>query len=229
MSGATGSYFARRSISTASGGDPSAASSLRLGNIRLVRVGSSSLQDILCDVRKQPISTNATQATLCTLSKDLCNKNHVKRRNTARRLYSQSSGEHANKNAIKNNKTNDAVVESTNSTNNAAEGTTSSQSPSNQQHINQLQPPSEPSIHNISYLPASLQPYAHLARLDKPIGTFLLLHPCLWSTAFASPPTPEFVSICALFGLGSFIMRGAGCTINDMWDAKYDREVERTR
>ena len=96
MSGATGSYFARRSISTASGG-ASAASSLRLGNIRLVRVGSS-LQDIR-DLRFKPLSTNANKATpLCTLSKDSCNKNHGKRRNhttlfTARRLYSQSSGE----------------------------------------------------------------------------------------------------------------------------------------
>jgi len=92
--------------------------------------------------------------------------------------------------------------------------------------------PSEPSIHNISYLPKSFHPYAHLSRFDKPIGTFLLLHPCLWSTALASPPgstLPEYLGLCALFGVGSFVMRGAGCTINDMWDAKYDREVERTK
>jgi 4-hydroxybenzoate polyprenyltransferase len=91
-------------------------------------------------------------------------------------------------------------------------------------------PPSEPSIHNISYLPESLQPYAHLSRLDKPIGTYLLLHPCLWSTALASPPgaLPD-LKLCALFATGAFVMRGAGCTINDMWDANFDREVERTR
>jgi len=89
---------------------------------------------------------------------------------------------------------------------------------------------SEPSIHNISYIPKSLQPYAHLARLDKPIGTFLLLHPCLWSTALAAPigSLPD-VKLCTLFGIGSFIMRGAGCTINDMWDSQYDRNVERTK
>jgi len=89
---------------------------------------------------------------------------------------------------------------------------------------------SEPSIHNISYIPKSLQPYAHLARLDKPIGTFLLLHPCLWSTALAaSLGTLPDIKLCTLFGIGSFIMRGAGCTINDMWDSQYDRNVERTK
>jgi len=88
----------------------------------------------------------------------------------------------------------------------------------------------EPSIHNISYIPKSLQPYAHLARLDKPIGTFLLLHPCLWSTALAAPlGTLPDIKLCTLFSIGSFIMRGAGCTINDMWDSQYDRNVERTK
>ena len=96
---------------------------------------------------------------------------------------------------------------------------------------------SEPSIHDISYIPTSLQPYAHLARLDKPIGTMLLLHPCLWSTTLAYTPIsiydittvttlPNFISTCTLFAIGSFIMRGAGCTINDMWDSKYDKNVE---
>jgi len=103
--------------------------------------------------------------------------------------------------------------------------------------------PSEPSIHNISYLPPSLLPYAHLARLDKPIGTMLLLHPCLWSTALAytsllstataaaaATASPmAFTILCTKFALGSFIMRGAGCTINDMWDAKYDKQVTRTK
>jgi len=89
---------------------------------------------------------------------------------------------------------------------------------------------SEPSIHNISYIPKSLQPYAHLARLDKPIGTFLLLHPCLWSTALAAPiGTLPDIKLCTLFSIGSFVMRGAGCTINDMWDSQYDKDVERTK
>lgn len=79
-------------------------------------------------------------------------------------------------------------------------------------------------------LPSSLQPYARLARLDKPIGTMLLLWPCCWSTALAAPPGcfPD-PTLLALFATGSFVMRGAGCTINDMWDADYDRSVARTR
>ena len=97
----------------------------------------------------------------------------------------------------------------------------------------------------ISLLPSSLRPYARLARIDKPIGTFLLLHPCLWSIALATSPSVTIATSCcenalphaasstmslvALFGVGSFVMRSAGCTINDMWDSKYDGSVERTR
>ena len=88
-------------------------------------------------------------------------------------------------------------------------------------------------------LPESIKPYGQLARIDKPIGTMLLLWPCLWSTAIASSPTildssissPILIGdpkLLALFTTGSFLMRGAGCTINDMWDAKYDKSVART-
>ena len=87
-------------------------------------------------------------------------------------------------------------------------------------------------------LPESIKPYGQLARVDKPIGTMLLLWPCLWSTALASSPTvldPFIASpiigdpkLIALFTTGSFLMRGAGCTINDMWDAKFDKSVART-
>ena len=82
----------------------------------------------------------------------------------------------------------------------------------------------------IDPLPLSLQPYARLARLDKPIGTMLLLWPCCWSTALAAPPgcLPD-PKLLALFATGSFVMRGAGCTINDMWDAEYDKSVARTK
>ena len=79
------------------------------------------------------------------------------------------------------------------------------------------------------YLPSSLQPYARLARVDKPIGTWLLLWPCFWSTAMATPhaslPDPYLLG---LFTAGAFIMRGAGCTINDMWDQDFDKRVNRT-
>jgi 4-hydroxybenzoate polyprenyltransferase len=69
-----------------------------------------------------------------------------------------------------------------------------------------------------------------LARLDKPIGTMLLLWPCCWSTALAAPAgcLPD-AKLLALFATGSFVMRGAGCTINDMWDADFDKSVTRTK
>jgi len=79
------------------------------------------------------------------------------------------------------------------------------------------------------FLPPAVQPYARLARIDKPIGTWLLLWPCLWSTALAAPSgsLPDSV-LLGLFATGAFVMRGAGCTINDMWDRRYDAQVSRT-
>jgi 4-hydroxybenzoate polyprenyltransferase len=79
-------------------------------------------------------------------------------------------------------------------------------------------------------LPAWAWPYAALGRWDRPIGTWLLLWPCFWSTALAAPAgAPPDASLLALFGVGAFAMRGAGCTINDLWDRDIDRQVERTR
>ena len=72
--------------------------------------------------------------------------------------------------------------------------------------------------------------FAQLARWDRPIGTWLLLWPCAWSVALAAPPgAPPDLGPCALFGVGAFAMRGAGCTINDLWDRDIDRQVERTK
>jgi 4-hydroxybenzoate polyprenyltransferase len=126
---------------------------------------------------------------------------------------------------------------------------------------------SDPSMVNWvdDYLPSSLRPYAHLSRMDKPIGTWLLLWPCYWSTAMAagvnvphnvdvnSTTTSSTSSIIidkttalttnnlslfdilpdpkllGLFTIGAFVMRGAGCTINDLWDRDLDRQVERTK
>ncbi|SNX83458.1 related to COQ2 -para-hydroxybenzoate--polyprenyltransferase [Melanopsichium pennsylvanicum] len=79
----------------------------------------------------------------------------------------------------------------------------------------------------------SFQPYLALSRFDKPIGTWLLYWPCVWSIVLASHTlglsytVPLFYTV--LFGVGAIVMRGAGCTINDMWDAKMDRMVERTK
>ncbi|KAL0033263.1 hypothetical protein WJX77_001009 [Trebouxia sp. C0004] len=79
-------------------------------------------------------------------------------------------------------------------------------------------------------LPARLLPYAHLMRLDKPIGTWLLVWPCFWSIALAAPPgsLPDPV-LLALFGTGAILLRGAGCTVNDLWDRDLDNKVERTK
>ncbi|KAI8495488.1 Para-hydroxybenzoate--polyprenyltransferase, mitochondrial precursor (PHB:polyprenyltransferase) [Branchiostoma belcheri] len=78
--------------------------------------------------------------------------------------------------------------------------------------------------------PKHVRPYLELIRLDKPIGSWLLFWPCAWSIGMASTPGqfPDF-GLLFLFGLGSVIMRGAACTINDLWDRDIDRKVARTR
>lgn len=85
----------------------------------------------------------------------------------------------------------------------------------------------------LSQLPSSWVPYAELARLDKPAGTAYLFLPCVFSTLLAAPwshSSPSAVlSTTALFATGAFIMRGAGCTINDLWDRNLDPHVARTR
>lgn len=77
-------------------------------------------------------------------------------------------------------------------------------------------------------LPVRLRPYARLMRLDRPIGTWLLLWPCLWGLTLASDGWPRAWEM-VLFALGAIVLRGAGCVINDMWDRDLDRRVERTR
>ena len=81
------------------------------------------------------------------------------------------------------------------------------------------------------FLPAAARPYARLARLDRPIGTWLLLFPCWWSIAFASPQplSRESLILFATFGIGALTMRGAGCTFNDICDRDFDAQVARTR
>lgn len=73
-------------------------------------------------------------------------------------------------------------------------------------------------------------PYARLMRIDRPIGSWLLFWPCGWSIALSAPAGcwPDLWTL-TLFGAGAFIMRGAGCTINDMWDRDIDGKVARTR
>lgn len=77
---------------------------------------------------------------------------------------------------------------------------------------------------------STLQPYMKLMRIDKPIGSWLLFWPCGWSIAMsAAPGSLPDLQMLALFGLGAFVMRGAGCTINDMWDRDIDDKVSRTK
>jgi len=76
------------------------------------------------------------------------------------------------------------------------------------------------------------RPYLRLARLDRPIGSWLLLLPCWWSAALAagiSHHVSRLVFVVALFFVGAFAMRGAGCTWNDITDRDLDAKVERTR
>lgn len=97
------------------------------------------------------------------------------------------------------------------------------------------QPYLSPTNGLLFYLPRSWVPYAELIRIDKPAGTYYLFLPCLFSTFLAASithpvPTPSTVfGTSALFFLGALIMRGAGCTINDLWDRNLDPHVERTR
>jgi len=81
------------------------------------------------------------------------------------------------------------------------------------------------------HAPASLKPYVQLARLDRPIGWWLLLLPCWQSSALASASLsqpPDFRNL-SLFFIGAVVMRGAGSTYNDLVDRDIDARVARTR
>lgn len=82
------------------------------------------------------------------------------------------------------------------------------------------------------WAPLSWRPYARLARLDRPIGWWLLLWPCWWSAALAAvaagAPYPNPWHL-VLFLVGAIVMRGAGCTYNDVVDRDVDAQVTRTR
>jgi 4-hydroxybenzoate polyprenyltransferase len=76
------------------------------------------------------------------------------------------------------------------------------------------------------------RPYLRLSRFDRPIGSWLLLMPCWWSAALAAGVIGDIGQLprnIALFFVGAFVMRGAGCTWNDITDRDLDALVERTR
>ena len=84
------------------------------------------------------------------------------------------------------------------------------------------------------FAPARWRPYLRLSRADRPVGTWLLLIPCLWATALAAasdPAGPGLTDIwlVASSAVGAFLMRGAGCTWNDLTDRDIDAAVARTR
>jgi 4-hydroxybenzoate polyprenyltransferase len=81
------------------------------------------------------------------------------------------------------------------------------------------------------YAPDWLKPFARLARWDRPIGVWLLFWPCAWSAALVATatgrPAPDLFHLF-LFLIGAFVMRGAGCTWNDIVDRDIDAKVART-
>jgi 4-hydroxybenzoate polyprenyltransferase len=82
------------------------------------------------------------------------------------------------------------------------------------------------------FLPDSALPYAQLMRLDRPIGWWLLLLPCWWGLVVGQIALGGGVPNmwhAGLFSAGAIVMRGAGCTLNDMADVDFDAKVERTR
>jgi 4-hydroxybenzoate polyprenyltransferase len=81
---------------------------------------------------------------------------------------------------------------------------------------------------NTTALRTKLDHYERLMRLDKPIGTLLLLWPTLWALWIAAAGQPTWALI-VIFSVGTLLMRSAGCVMNDLADAGYDRHVERTR
>jgi 4-hydroxybenzoate polyprenyltransferase len=83
-----------------------------------------------------------------------------------------------------------------------------------------------------THAPAWMRPYFRLSRFDRPIGSWLLLMPCWWSASLAAGASGNVRALpwlIALFFVGAFVMRGAGCTWNDITDRDLDEQVERTR
>ena len=85
------------------------------------------------------------------------------------------------------------------------------------------------------FAPPSSRPYLRLLRADRPVGVWLLLWPCWWSIALAEAQVADNTGLATpdlrllfLFAVGAFVMRSAGCVINDIWDREIDAKVART-
>jgi 4-hydroxybenzoate polyprenyltransferase len=81
---------------------------------------------------------------------------------------------------------------------------------------------------DLAFIARRLDAYERLIRLDKPIGTLLLLWPTLWAVWLAADGRPA-AGIVLIFVLGTLLMRSAGCALNDYADREFDPHVERTR
>jgi 4-hydroxybenzoate polyprenyltransferase len=84
------------------------------------------------------------------------------------------------------------------------------------------------------FAPAATRPYLRLSRADRPIGTWLVLLPCWWGVLLAAAATPGSAGAITVWiivgcGIGAVLMRGAGCTWNDITDREIDGRVARTR
>lgn len=80
----------------------------------------------------------------------------------------------------------------------------------------------------VALLPRSWLPWLLLARLDRPIGIWLLFLPGLWGILLAGSEPGASIRLILLFAIGSLVMRTAGCVVNDLWDRDIDRAVPRT-
>jgi len=98
-----------------------------------------------------------------------------------------------------------------------------------------LKPADAVAANLVDHAPPKVQPYLRLMRLDRPIGTWLLYWPCVFGLALGaaadSRPFAEWhdLWLVVLLGVGAIVMRGAGCTYNDIVDREFDAKVARTR
>src|SRR6185312_1218543 len=92
-------------------------------------------------------------------------------------------------------------------------------------HVTEARPREAPFLYRVQ---RRIEEYALLARLDRPIGTWLLLWPALWALWIAGAGQPDS-KVLMVFVAGVFVMRAAGCVINDYADRNIDPHVRRTR
>mmetsp|Transcript_21466 Transcript_21466/g.64406 ORF Transcript_21466/g.64406 Transcript_21466/m.64406 type:complete len:588 (-) Transcript_21466:108-1871(-) len=156
-----------------------------------------------------PAASTSTSASTCVPGTGSCHDSHAQPQD-----FSSGCGNHAQSQNCSSGRDSHAQPQD-NSSEHDSHGAASTSA-------------STPSLMGV--LPAAALPYAHLMRLDKPIGTWLLAWPCAWSIALAAEPggLPD-MKLLGLFAAGALLLRGAGCTVNDLWDRDLDKKVERTR